>query len=145
MAADASECHDSTGQVLSVVATGPTTLYFTVNMNKAAGWSIDSWEYDFTIAVANTNYTLASVKVDSGAELGATGPYTGNSVSGSNATSEIGVVIEGPVTEGTDVTLQISNGEAIVGTSSTPDNGSGDDTQVLTVNPLPNTSVITTD
>lgn len=141
MEADAAECHDSTGLVLANDASGPTTLYFTVNLNKDAGWNIDSWEYDFSVAVAGIDYTITSVKVDGGSDLGA-GPHTNVSVAGSAASSEIAVVISGPVTAGTDVTVTVSNGEAIVGTSTTQDNGSGNKDQVLTVNPLPNTSEI---
>ena len=142
MATDASECHDSTGQVLATGATGPTTLYFTVNLNKDATWSIDSWEYDFSVAVASTDYSLSSVKVDAGAELGTGGSYSNVSVSGSATRSEIAVVVNGPVSTGTDVEITVNNGEAIVGTSVTPDNGTGDKKQVLSVNPLPNTSPI---
>lgn len=145
MEANASECHDSTGQVLADGATGPTTLYFTVSMNKDAAWTIDSWEFDFTVAVAGTDYTLTSVKVDGGADLGTSGTYVDQSIVGTNDEIEIAVEITGAVTAGTDVTVQISNGEAIVGTAVTPDNGTGPDTQILTVNPLPDTSDITTD
>ena len=141
MAADAAECHDSTGLVLANGALGPTTLYFTVNLNKDAGWNIDSWEYDFSVAVAGTDYSVSSVKVDGGSELGA-GPHANISVAGTQASSEIAVVITGPVSAGTDVTVTVSNGEAVDGTSTTPDNGSGNKDQVLTVNPLPNTSEI---
>ncbi len=144
MSADAEECHDSTGLVLGTGASGPTTIYFTANLNKDAGWTIDSWEYDFSVAIAGS-YSLVSVSVDSGADLGTSGNYANNSVSGSNTTSEIAVVVSGAVTSGDDVTVALSNGFAIKGTTTTPDNGTGDKTQVLTINPLPNTSAITTD
>jgi hypothetical protein len=142
VAEDASDCHDLSGTVLATDATGSTTLYFTVNLNKDATWSIDSWEYDFSVAVASTDYSLSSVKVDAGAELGTGGSYSNVSVSGSATRSEIAVVVNGPVSTGTDVEITVNNGEAIVGTSVTPDNGTGDKKQVLSVNPLPNTSPI---
>ncbi|MDX8337955.1 hypothetical protein SLH46_02095 [Draconibacterium sp. IB214405] len=145
MFSDASACHDSTGLILASGASGPTTLYFTVNLNKDNAWSIDTWEYDFSVSVDGSDYSLSSVKVDDGAELGTGGSYSDISVTGTESTSEIAVVIDGPVTAGTNVTVTISNGEAIKGVVVTPDNGSGDKTQILTLNPLPNTTDITTD
>jgi hypothetical protein len=94
------------------------------------------------VAVAGTDYSLSSVKVDGGTELGTGGSYSNVSVSGSATRSEIAVVVNGPVSTGTDVEITVNNGEAIVGTSVTPDNGTGDKKQVLSVNPLPNTSPI---
>ena len=145
MSANAEECHDSTGLVLSSGASGPTTVYFTVNLNKDAGWTIDNWKYNFDLDFTGSDYSLQSVTVDGGANLGTTGSYSDQTISGINTTSEIAVVLTGPVTSGTDVTVTLSNGTAVKGTTTTPDNGSGDNTQILTINPLPNTSGITTD
>lgn len=141
MATHASECHDSTGQVLADGVSGPTTLYFTVNKNAA--WTIDDWNFDFT--VSSTSYSVTSVKIDGGVELGTSGSYSDQSVAGTNASAEIAVVVSGSVTSGTDVTVVVSGGEAIKGTSITPDNGTGDKTQILTVTPLPDTGDIQTD
>lgn len=145
MAEDAEECHDSTGAVLSAAASGPTTVYFTVELNKDSDWDIDSWQYDFTVNFSGSDYSLQSVSVDGGSDLGTSGSYAGQTVSGTSSTSEIAVELSGPVASGTDVTFTISNGVALSGTTSTPDNGTGDSDQVLTINPLPNTSEITTD
>lgn len=145
MGADNEECHDLSGTVLAEGASGNTTVYFDVNLNKDSGWDIDSWKYDFSVAITNTNYSLQSVKVDGGADLGASGTYSNQTVLGTSGTSQIEVVLNGPVTEGTPVTVNLSSGVAIKGTTTTPDNGTGDKTQEITINPLPDTSEITTD
>lgn len=144
MNADGSECHDLQGQVLEPNATGNTTLVFTVNLNKDASWAINSWIFDFSVNVS-TDFTLQSVKVNGGSNLGTSGSYAAQSVTGATATASIEVVINGPVETGAGVTVDVSNGKAIKGTISTPDNGTGDKTQVLTVNPLPATSPISAD
>lgn len=144
MNADGSECHDLTGTVLAPAASGNTTLNFTANLNKDAGFTIDSWQFDFTVNVV-TGYTLQSVKVNNGLTLGTSGSYTGQSVAPTSTTASIEVVINGPVESGTIVTIALANGKAIKGTATTPDNGTGDKNQVLTVNALPATSVISAD
>jgi hypothetical protein len=147
MNADGTECHDLSGQILGVDAVGNTTVLFTANLNKAAAWSIDSWKFDFAVNVA-TGYTLQTVKLNGGSDLGNTGSYSNQSVAGTLSSATIEVVINGHVETGATVTVNLSNGKAIKGTTTTPDNGTGggaDRTQVLTVNALPATSLIIAD
>jgi hypothetical protein len=144
MNADASECHDLSGQILAVSASGPTTLQFPVKLNKDVAWTIDSWKFDFTVTVSS-GYTLQTVKINGGADLGSTGTYTNQTILGTISTATIDVVISGPVESGATVTIAVSNGKAIKGTIITPDNSTGDRNQILTVNALPATSVINAD
>ncbi len=144
MNADGSECHDLSGTILGVDAIGNTNLLFTVNLNKDSDWAIDNWKFDFTVNVSS-GYTLQSVKLNAGAELGTSGNYSDQSVPGTLATSIILVVINGHVETGATVTVALSNGKAVKGTTTTPDNGTGDKNQELTVDPLPATSAISAD
>jgi hypothetical protein len=60
---DASQCHDLSGQILEENASGNTTLIFTVNLNKDASWTIDSWNFDFTVDVTGSGYALQQLKL----------------------------------------------------------------------------------
>jgi hypothetical protein len=144
MEADASDCHNLSGEILGEDVSGNTTLLFTVNLNKDASWDIDNWVFDFTVGVTG-NYILQSVKVNDGSDLGDGGTYSAISVSGVIIAAQIEVVVNGPVEEGSDVTVEIVNGKALKSTITTPDNGTGDKDQILTVNPLPATSIISFD
>jgi hypothetical protein len=136
-----------TGQILAAGASGSTTLSFTANLNKDGAFTIDSWKFDFTVNVSAL-YTLQSVKLNGGNSLGISGSYIDQSVVSTITTASIEVVINGPVQSGAIVTVALTNGKAIKGTSITPDNGTGgggDRTQILTVNALPATSEIVSD
>lgn len=138
--ADANACHDEDGNILAQGASGETTVEFTVTLDATTfALPIDSWEFDFALALTGTDYTITEVKVDGGAAIT---DYTGVSVAGTKNSVPVTVKLSGPVATAESVTLTVSNGKAKKGVIVTPDNATGDKIQELTINALPNTSNI---
>lgn len=140
--ADGTECHDENGNILTEGETKATVVAFDVTIDATTfALPVDSWNFDFTLGLGNAAYTITEVKVD-----GVVVPdYDDISVDGGKNTVPILVTLSGPVTTGEIVTLTVSGGEIVIGTATTLDNDSGDKVQVLTINPLPATTNITTD
>lgn len=137
---DSNACHDEDGNILAQGASGETTVQFTVTLDATTfALPIDTWEFDFVLALTGTDYTIDEVTVDGGSAIT---DYTGISVDGAKSSVPVTVKLSGPVATSEAVTLTVSNGKAKKGVIVTPDNTTGDKTQELTINALPNTSDI---
>lgn len=135
-----------------------TSLTFTVNMAKESGFSIDNYQFEGNI-VLPSGLTIAGagdVTVTGGTKTAGTGNgnfnVTVNAADFDSATSDavtITVAVSGKVTDGGDVTLNLTKGKAVKGAVTTNDNTTdyptaspGDRTQVITLKPLPGSSNI---
>ncbi|GET32539.1 hypothetical protein PbJCM13498_14020 [Prolixibacter bellariivorans] len=150
--ADFNECHDLSGTVLGAnPGVSSTTIDFTINLNKDAGWDISSgtWSFDYDLSFANANYSVVSETLiatgQADTDLGTGNTVTGVSVVGTANTATVRLVVEGDVNTADDITLTISNGKVVVGTTTVPDNGTGNKAQKISIEALPNTSAITAD
>jgi hypothetical protein len=138
-----SECHDLSGSVLAQGATGETTIAFDVELDDTTlGLGFDSWQFD--MAFTSGTYTINEVKVGTtGINSGSVVTnYGGISIAGDKKTATVTVKVSGVVTSEGTVTLTVSNGKAMDGIISTPDNGTGNKVHAIIVNALPNTSEI---
>ncbi|WP_421920566.1 hypothetical protein [Marinifilum sp.] len=160
LATDGSECNAEEGNVLDwntyeTKSDVKTNLTFTINMTKESGFGIDNYQFTGDIALP-TGLTIASesdVTVTGGIKTPGTAngnfSVTVNATDFDSATSDeitIQVAVSGKVTDGGNVTLNLTNGKAIQGAIETPDNtslpASSDRSQVITLNPLPGSSNI---
>lgn len=139
---DGTECHDENGNVLTEGETKSTVVAFDVTLDATTfALPVDSWNFDFTLALAGTDYSITNVSVD-GVDVP---DYNDISVLGTKNTVPVLVTLSGPVTSGEAVTFTVSGGQIVIGAATTLDSDTGDKVQVLTINPLPATTDITTD
>jgi hypothetical protein len=170
-----SECHDSTGTVqnwdLIKNINVPTRIYFPVYMYKDEDFKLNSWQFEATFSLGNTEYELVSIN------KGATNSLEGASYTITNvdadtwrievlATSdtsytadniELEVEVTGEMYYECAVTMTLTNGKALSGTNDrveTEDNvyiypdvaGTTESewrTRKITINALPATTNIT--
>ncbi len=136
----AATCNAKDGTV-NPTGDATTSITFTVNMTTAnAGWS-PNWEIDFTLTSAAT---IASVTANGGTLTG-TGPYnlTALTSSGGNGTVDITMDVTGDAFTVQTVALAITAAKELQ--YNTQDVDSDDWLATQTINPIPNTSNITTD
>jgi hypothetical protein len=140
---DGDACHDENGQILATGASAATTVDFAVILdNPTFLLNLTTWEFDLTFGLVGS-YSITEVKV--GANVIAA-PYTGISIAGTEENVTVSVKITGAVETPETVTMTVSNGKAIKGTTVTPDNTNGTNyDQALTINALPATTNIITD
>lgn len=120
-----------------------TSITFTVDMTTAnAGWS-PSWEIDFTLTPAGAA-TITNLTVNGGTLTGS-GPYnlTALTSSGGNGTVNITMDVTGDTFTAQSVDLAITAAKEL--DYDTPDMDTDDWDATQTINPIPDTSDITTD
>ncbi|GAB7086442.1 hypothetical protein [Marinifilum fragile] len=159
LAADGEECNSEESNVLDWdvyknKSDVQTELTFTVNMTKESGFSIDNYQFtcDFVMPTGVTIANAADVTVTGGTKTAGTGNgnfnVTANATdAATSGTVTIKVLVSGKVTNGGPVTLNVTNGRAIKGAITTPDNTdmpavTSDRTQVVTLKPLAGSSNI---
>lgn len=158
LAADSDACNIEVGNVLDwtvyeTKANVQTELTFEVNMTKESGFALDTYSFtgDFVLPADVLIAAEGDVTVTGGTKTIGTG--NGNfSVSATatdaatSGTVTIKVLVSGRVTDGGPITLNLTNGRAISGTITTPDNTSlpvsSDRAQVVTLKPLAGSSNI---
>ena len=158
LAGDSNVCNSEESNVLdwTVYETKSdvkTELIFTVNMTKESGFSIDTYQFtcDFVLPSGVSIAAVEDVTVTGGTKIVGTENANFNiSATATNAATSgivtIKVFVSGKVTDGGLVTLNLTNGRAISGTTTTPDNtalpASSDRAQVITLKPLAGSSNI---
>ncbi|WP_096429533.1 hypothetical protein [Labilibaculum antarcticum] len=139
---DGNECHDEDGNIIALGASLATTVDFTVTIDNATFLlNLTTWEFDLAFGLVGT-YSINEVKV--GGNI-VTAPYNSISIDGGVENVTVSVKVTGNVQTAETVTMTVSNGKAIKGTTVNLDNDSGDRVQALTINALPGTTEITTD
>jgi len=137
---NANECHDEDNHILAQGASATTTVQFTVTLDDVTyALPVDTWEFDFTLAKTSVDYSIDNVTVNG---VSGVTDYNGISIPGNKKSVTIEVELSGPVAIAQSVTLEISDGKAKIGSIVTPDNGTGNKEQMLTIDALPNTSNI---
>lgn len=147
-------CNGEDGKVHNQGDSGNSVAIIPVDLNTTS-FTPDSWNFKFTLSVtpeaSKTAATISSVVVGQ-TEAGATaatlsaGTYSlGANIAGANTTTYVYVTINGLIDADQTVTLTLTDGTAIKGSATTPDNGTGTKTGAITVNGLPNTGDIQAD
>lgn len=140
---DPSETCNALDGTVNPSGNATTSITFTVDMTIAnASWN-PNWEIDFSLTPAGAA-TIANV-VASGGTLTGTGPYhlTALTSSGGNGTVDITMDVTGDAFTSQSVALAITAAKEL--DYNTPDMDSDDWSATQTINPIPNTSDITTD
>jgi len=136
-------CNAADGQINYSGSSATTSITYTVNMTTGnALWS-PNWEFTFTLT-PSVGTSLASVAASAGT-LSGTGPYTVTAIpSASGAkTMTITMNVTGNIYVQHTVGLAITSAKEL--TYHTPDKDTNDWTGTQTINPVPNTSTISTD
>jgi hypothetical protein len=168
--ADDEDCNNFSGDVwpnnINIGDPQDGVVYFTVDMSKAGNHAVKRWSFTGTIVSAGTGYVApASLFTTTiGSTDGSRGSYSITNVVDNSFTLTVTIDAEdisdpaftsdavtiaanitGPAISEVDVTLQITGATAVSGGSydvETDDNGVGDKDQVLTLLPIPATSIV---
>jgi len=136
-------CNAADGQANFSGSTTTTAITYTVNMATGnASWS-PNWEFAFTLT-PSAGATIAGVAASVGT-LSGSGPYTVTAIpSASGArTMTVTMNVTGDIYTQHTVDLAITSAKELV--YDTPDKDSNDWAAAQTINPVPNTSTISTD
>jgi hypothetical protein len=136
-------CNAADGQANYTGPNATTAITYTVNMTTGnTSWS-PNWQFVFTLT-PSSGATVASVAATAGT-LSGTGPYTVTAIPSTSGakTMTITMNVTGNIYSLHTVDLAITSAKEL--TYNTPDKDNDDWTATQTINPVPNTSTISTD
>lgn len=142
MGTDGDECNFQDGKVFDWAANGgtqyKTALTYRVTANKESGFSFNTWEFKGTLSFG-TGITAAfsDISVSTGTLVDVSaGVFKVTGIPEGTAFVDITVNASSLVTTQGGVVLAVSEGKAVAGTVSTPDNATGDQDQAITLKKL---------
>lgn len=144
--APAATCNAADG-VVNYAGTDVTTeVSFVVNMETADSSFNPNWEFTFTLA-SNTGATIVanSVSAGTGTLSESSGTYSLTGLTSASGAGSVTIImnVTGELYSAEDMVLTITSAEELA--YNTPDVDSDDWTATQTINPIPQTSNITTD
>jgi len=136
-------CNAADGQANYSVSTATTAITFTVDMTTGnSSWS-PNWQFVFTLT-PSSGATIAGVAASAGT-LSGSGPYTLTAIPSTSGAKTVTITmnVTGNIYTMHTVDLAITSAKEL--TYNTPDKDNNDWTATQTINPVPNTSSISTD
>lgn len=142
--APAATCNAADG-VINYAGTDVTTgVSFDVEMETGDAAFSPDWEFTFTLT-SSTGATVANVSAGSGSLSESGGTYTLTGLTSASGEGSVTITLDatGVLYSAEDVVLILTSAKEL--TYNTPDSNSGNNTATQTINPIPQTSDITTD
>jgi hypothetical protein len=136
-------CNAADGQANFSGSTATTAITYTVDMATGnPSWS-PNWQFVFTLT-PSSGATIANVLATAGT-LSGTGPYTVTAIPSTSGAKTVTITmnVTGNIYSLHTVDLAITSAKEL--TYNTPDKDNNDWTATQTINPVPNTSSISTD
>lgn len=137
-------CNAADGQVNYTGTDVTTEVSFVVDMETADSGFNPNWEITFTLT-SSTGATVDNVSAGSGTLSENSGTYTLTGLASASGTGSVTITLDatGELYNAEDVVLTITSAKEL--TYNTPDVDSDDWAATQTINPIPQTSEITTD
>ncbi len=146
-ASNATACNALHNLVSVLDASATTQISFTVDMAKAASWTIDSWKYMFTItptyADASTPApSIVDVTIGGTTKTATGGFYSDELIPQATTQRTILVNIAGNANKTINIAFAVSSGFAVNGVSTTAEGGSNTNAATTSITKLPSSSAI---
>jgi len=146
-ATETSACNslNNTASILDQDAT--TEIQFTVDMEKAASWSIESWKYKFALTPTYADASMpapsiTSVTIDGNPKNATDGKYEDATIPEGTTQRTITVKITGNANKTINVAFAVSEAFAVNGITDTAEGGSDTNNATTSITKLPGSSAI---